>query len=228
MAFNLDNVVPWGRSLDEYMRMFDLSDREKDRRIVSCADGPASFNAQMHALGHRVVSVDPIYSLSAGEIGSRVEAARDNILSGLKESRDRYMWEEIPSPEELVARRLETVAAFLEDYRNSSDGRYVAGAFPALPFEEDSFDLALCSHFLFTYTGQVSEALHVSSVLEMCRVAREVRIFPLIDLDGFPSPHVEPIFQALDRLGYRVSLKVVPYEFQIGGDEMMIIQRAGV
>ena len=34
--FTLDQVVPWGRSFDEYRRMFALSDDELRLRILGC------------------------------------------------------------------------------------------------------------------------------------------------------------------------------------------------
>ncbi len=58
MAFTLDKVVPWGRSLDEYRRMFALTDSDLEKRILGCADGPASFNAELTANGGSVVSCD--------------------------------------------------------------------------------------------------------------------------------------------------------------------------
>ena len=77
---------------------------------------------------------------------------------------------------------------FLDDFEvGLRAGRYIAGELPRLPFAEQSFQLALCSHFLFLYTNQLSEAFHVESVLELCRAAGEVRIFPLVSLDGGPS-----------------------------------------
>jgi hypothetical protein len=45
LAVMLDQVVPWGRSLSEYVRMFDLSPADLQSRILDCAGGPASFNA---------------------------------------------------------------------------------------------------------------------------------------------------------------------------------------
>ena len=53
---------------------------------------------------------------------------------------------------------------------------------PTLPFADRSFDLALSSHFLFLYTEQFDESFHRSSIVEMCRVADEVRVFPLLAL----------------------------------------------
>ena len=113
---------------------------------------------------------------------------------------------------------------FLADYdAGRSHGRYVDAALPGLPFPDGAFDLALCSHYLFLYSAQVSEALHVASVREMCRVASEVRIFPLIALGGARSPHLWPCLHHLAEAGYHTSIELVPYEFQRGGNEMLRI-----
>src|SRR5262245_13359682 len=72
--FTLDQVVPWGRSFDEYRRMFALSDDELRLRIVGCGDGPASFNAEARRRGCRVVSIDPLYRWDANRIRERIAA----------------------------------------------------------------------------------------------------------------------------------------------------------
>ena len=51
MAGILGQAVPWGRSLEEYVRMFQLSAADLASNIPDCAAGPASFNAEMHARG---------------------------------------------------------------------------------------------------------------------------------------------------------------------------------
>lgn len=43
----LNEVVPWGRNLEEYKLMFNLSEADLNAKILGCADGPASFNAEM-------------------------------------------------------------------------------------------------------------------------------------------------------------------------------------
>ena len=40
--FTLDKVVPWGRSFDEYRRMFALTEIDLRRTIVGCGDGPGT------------------------------------------------------------------------------------------------------------------------------------------------------------------------------------------
>ena len=97
---------------------------------------------------------------------------------------------------------------------------------PALPFDDGAFDLALCSHFLFLYSQQLDEAFHLASMRELCRVAREVRVFPLLALGAQPSPHVGPVTEALEANGFEARVERVPYEFQRGGNQMLRVTRA--
>lgn len=76
MAMQLDQVVPFGRSFDEYRAMFSLSDDDLDKKIVGVVDGPASFNAEMQARGKRVVSIDPLYAFSAAGMNDRPIVSR--------------------------------------------------------------------------------------------------------------------------------------------------------
>ena len=68
MAMQLDQVVPFGRSFDEYVSMFSLSDRDLQKTILSVADGPASFNAEGTQQGCQIQSVDPLYAFKGEEI----------------------------------------------------------------------------------------------------------------------------------------------------------------
>ncbi len=70
---------------------------------------------------------------------------------------------------------------FLADFPGRlGEGRYRAHTLPHLDFRDGAFDLALRSHFLFTYAGQLTLDFHVASIEEMCRVAGEARVFPLL------------------------------------------------
>ena len=52
-----------------------------------------------------------------------------------------------------------------------------------------------------------------------------MRIFPLIKLDGEPSPYLELVMEELSTQGYKVQVKSVAYEFQKGADKMLSISR---
>ena len=226
MAFNYSEAVPWGRSFEEYRRMFALSDPELDLRIIGCGDGPASFNAEMFQLGHHVVSCDPLYQLTTNRIQERIDVTYENVMRQTVENQHKFVWTRIKSPEELGRVRLAAMRKFLADFDSGKlAGRYVTGELPNMPFGTDSFDLAVCSHFLFLYSDIVSLEFHQRAIEEMCRVALEARIFPLLNYNAKLSPFVEPLLKSLSDAGYNTSIEVVPYEFQRGGNQMLRVRR---
>ena len=65
------------------------------------------------------------------------------------------------------------------------------------------------------------EDFHISAVRELCRVAGEVRVFPLLTLNRKPSPHVDAVRSALRADGWASELVRVDYELQRGGNQML-------
>ncbi|NJL47181.1 MAG: SAM-dependent methyltransferase [Leptolyngbyaceae cyanobacterium SM2_5_2] len=224
MVVKLAAVVPFGRSFDEYCQMFSLTRGDLALNILGVGDGPASFNAELTAQGGRVTSLDPIYNFDASEIRQRFDAVVNNIIDQIELTPGDWVWSYHKSPADLRTNRLKVIQRFTEDYRlNHHSGRYVTGKLPALNFGDGEFDLALCSHLLFLYSAQLSYEFHQRSVLEMLRVAREVRIFPLLTLMLERSPHLEPIQAELTEQGFTVQITQVQYELQKGGNEMLVI-----
>jgi hypothetical protein len=224
----INDVYPWGRTLDEYRRMFALEEKELGLRIISCADGPASFNAEMTERSGRVVSCDPLYQFSGDEIRRRVSATSKRMTALVEENYARFMWDRIASPAELLRLRLAAMERFLEDYdAGRSAGRYLNGSLPELDFERDRFDLAVCSHFLFLYSEQFDAEFHRKALKEVLRVAGEARVFPLLDMEGKTSRHLKPVMDGLRGDGFVAELVRVPYEFQRGGNEMLRVRRVG-
>lgn len=227
MAMKLDKVVPFGRSLDEYRHMFTLTENDLEREILGVGDGPAGFNAEMRRLGNHVVSVDPLYAFNGDDIERQFNAVVDDVIDQVKATPDDWVWEYHRSPEHLREYRVKVLMNFLSDYENGKlEGRYVVGELPKLGFEDDQFDLALCSHFLFLYSDHYSYDFHLASICEMLRVAREVRIFPLLTLMLEQSPYLEPLIADLESRGHLAFVQNVDYELQRGGDKMLRICKA--
>ncbi len=205
--------------------MFDLRTQEQQLRILDCAGGPASFNAEMTRLGYQVVSGDPLYQFPADAIAQRIQETHKKVLEGVQANLDKFVWQEIQSPEQMVQIRMVAMQQFLEDLPlGIQQGRYVIAELPVLPLNTNQFDLAVCSHFLFTYSDLLSLEFHLASLIEMCRVATEVRIFPLLlNFSGEVSPILQPVMSELEARGYRVEIRKVPYEFQKGGNQMLCI-----
>jgi hypothetical protein len=222
VAFSLDNVVPWGRSFPEYVNMFALSEGDCQKRIIGVGDGPASFNAVLSNRGGTVVSVDPLYRFSAEDIRQRIGETFGTVMEQTRQNTAEFIWGHIHSVEELGRLRMSAMEEFLSDFsRGREEGRYREAGLPRLPFATGEFDLALCSHFLFLYSELLSLEFHVESVKELCRVAPEARIFPLLELGSRPSRHLDPVTKHLKNDGLHVEIESVPYEFQKGGNRML-------
>ena len=157
MTFTLSQVVPWGRSFDEYVAMFALTGARRERNAHE------------------------------------------------------FVWTSIKSVDELGHLRMAAMEEFLSDYPlGLAEKRYMDGELPHLPFGEKFFDLAVCSHLLFLYSEHLSEDFHVASNKELCRVAREARVFPLLELGAKESRHLQAVTARLAADGYPVSIETVP------------------
>jgi hypothetical protein len=202
--------------------MFALAEEDCGKRILGVGDGPASFNAVLSSQGGHVVSVDPLYRFTADEIRQRIGETFETVLDQTRQNVAEFNWRHIPSVEELGRVRMSAMEEFLFDYtRGREEGRYREAGLPRLPFGRGEFDLALCSHFLFLYSELLSLEFHVESIKELCRVAPEARIFPLLELGARPSRHLDPVTKQLEEDGFHVEIESVPYEFQKGGNRML-------
>ena len=147
-------------------------------------------------------------------------------LEQVKSTPDNWVWSYHGSPEGLRRNRQEVTRDFIEDYQhNSNKSRYITGELPKLPFTDEKFDLALCSHFLFLYSAHFSYDFHLESVYEILRVADEVRIFPLLTLARETSAYIAPLRKQLEADGIKTKIQEVEYELQKGGNKMLVIQR---
>jgi uncharacterized small protein (DUF1192 family) len=123
-VFTLDRVVPWGRSYDEYCRMFALTGDDLQSTILGCGDGPASFNAEATRRASRVVSCDPLSRFSVPEIRERIAETHDEILEQARRNAHEFVWTEIASVEALGRVRMSAMTAFLDDFeRGKAEGR---------------------------------------------------------------------------------------------------------
>jgi hypothetical protein len=226
MAMKLDQVVPFGRSLDEYIKMFELTPEDLQKSILGVGDGPASFNAEGTGLGYRIKSVDPLYVFSATQIQERFDAVVDNIIEQVRSTPGDWDWTYHESPGHLRANRERSTALFCADFESGCvNRRYEVGELPHLPYQEGEFELGLCSHLLFLYSAQLDQQFHLKAVREMLRVCHEVRIFPLLTLMLDPSPHLDVVIEALQAEGFTCQVQQVSYCFQRNGNQMLKIQR---
>ncbi len=225
MSFELSSIVPWGRNLSEYIKMFSLSDSDLDSSIISFGDGPASFNAEMNNHGRRVLSIDPIYNFSREDINTRINETKNIVIDQTRRNASNFRWNSIRDINELEQIRMNAMNAFLVDfYSGKTEGRYIGHSMPErLPFAADSFDIGLSSHFLLLYS-ETGLNFHFDCLNEMLRLCREVRIFPILDLNAKRSHLLDDIIKEYNSR-FRVKILKVDYEFQVDGNEMFVIEK---
>lgn len=225
MAFELKNVVPWGRNLEEYSRIFKLTDSDYQSRILSFGDGPASFNFEMTKLDRKVISLDPIYQFTKDELKQRIAETKDTILEQTRTNLDNFVWTNIKNIKDLEQIRMDAMNNFIDDFElGKTQERYIYHELPnSTNYSDLSFDLGLSSHFLILYS-QLGLDFHVKSISEMLRICKEIRIFPILNLNAIKSEVLDGIidyFQA----DFQISIDTVDYEFQKGGNQMLKIKQ---
>lgn len=225
MAFKLDSVVPWGRNMEEYRLMFQLDDSDMSKKFAGFGDGPACFNFEMTERNRTVTSFDLIYQFSKEDIEKRIEEVRGTVMQQMRENMDNYVWKNIKSLDELEFARMSAMKKFLADYeKGKAEGRYVFHELPnKLPYETDQFDIGLSSHFLLMYTT-LGYDFHIASMTEMLRVCKEIRIFPIVDLDANKTELIKNVIGYFQK-DHRVEIVKTEYEFQKGDNKLLIIRK---
>jgi SAM-dependent methyltransferase len=202
--------------------MFGLAPADlAGRTVLDCSAGGSSFTAETAG---RVVAADPAYALDRHDLARRVHASLHEGGQMIAEHAAHFDWSWYGTS--ASRERLRTAAAgqFLADIR-ARPGRYIAAGLPRLPLTAASFDLVLCSHLLFTWANVLDADWHSQALAELARVARrEVRIYPtVVQGTGHAVTFLEELRAGLHAAGYHTRLQSVPYRFQRGAHQMLVI-----
>ena len=135
------------------------------------------------------------------------------------------IWKNIRNLNELENIRMSAMKKFLSDYEKGKiEGRYVFHELPdRLPYEFDYFDIGLSSHFLLMYTS-LGYDFHIAAMTEMLRTCKEIRIFPIVDLDANQTDLAKKVVDYFGK-DYKVEIVKTEYEFQKGDNKLLIIRK---
>ena len=201
--------------VDQSRSMEDLFGNASHSKSVEVAN---AINDILYEVGLRCIG-------TAGEIKNRFDACVDTVIEQVRNTPNNWVWSYHKSPEDLRANREKAISLFLEDYDHGKiAGRYLNAELPKLDFQDKQFQLALCSHFLFLYSEHLSFEFHLDSIRELCRIAEEVRIFPILTLAQARSPYIDEISSTLAKEGISSEIIQVPYELQKGGNQAIIFR----
>lgn len=227
---DLDEIVFCGRTFNEYLKMFDLSLADlKTEKVLDCPGGACSFVAELNKRGVPAVACDIMYDLEPEPLESKCRADLEKIMAALPGALDLYNWDFYDDMEDLKDHRLEAYTRFIQDYpEGKRQGRYVQTKLPKLPFPDNEFSLVISAHFLFLYGDRLDFDFHVNTIKELVRVSsKEVRIFPLVGLDARRYSLLDRVIGEIADGNVSIEIAKVPFEFQKGADEMLLIRKKG-
>ncbi|HZG87214.1 methyltransferase domain-containing protein [Paenibacillus sp.] len=193
-----EGVAVTCRSFREYEAMFALEETRLARgAVLNVAGGASSFTAEAAARGYEAFAADPRYAKTPDELYRESAEEIAASTSKLERLKDKFDWSFYGSLTEHRINREASLERFIDHYRSEAgrsrnrgrDGdrrpAYTAAALPELPFPDETFELVLCSHFLFLYEEQFPYEFHRDALLELYRVVRpggEIRIYPVYSL----------------------------------------------
>jgi hypothetical protein len=222
------SVIFFGRTFAEYSAFFNLEPARDLHgcKILDCSAGFASFAFETRSQGAEVIAADPMYGRATSALAALGAAEITQVMRTARAHACKFTFSTFRDFDHAENCRRAALAGFLNDYASGfATGRYVRAELPELPFADDTFDLALNGHFLFLYAARLGETFLSQSLRELARVAREVRLFPLVDLDGRDYGQELEFLQSL--AGSRLRTEIVPvhYEFLKGATSMLRVTR---
>jgi hypothetical protein len=206
------------------MDMFDLSELSFTMRFLEYQSGPSAFQAELRQQAAHLVSYDSWFNLNKATLAAEILNSFDTRLTQITARQEEFDLRRYGRLEDLVAYRRLGVEKFLQDYDlGHAEGRYLSMPAGTLPFQDFFYDYALSAHHFFSLIVPQTVDYHVQHIRELARIAKEVRIFPLVDANGRPSPLLGPVLLALQQNNYGVEVREVSYHLQPKGNAMLRI-----
>lgn len=217
--------VFWGHTAADYQKMFDLD--AFPNRTLEFASGISTLNLE-HAQPAKVQSLDPRFVLDADTLKCKAELIFHDMKDCIEHYSNRYDFKAYGGLEAFMQTRYDGMQRFFMDYKAGlAEGRYRAINALQLPYDDFYFDLALSSHYFFAGLAEQDLAFHIHMLQELARVAKEVRIFPLIHSDGSMPPELGPVLLALQQAGYGAEVRSISDPIEPEGNAMLRVWRLG-
>jgi SAM-dependent methyltransferase len=223
-----EGVAMTCRSYQEYKDMFVLSEELlSSGRILDAAGGASSFTAEAVRRDLQCTAADPMYSLTLEEMGNRGKREIEESTKKIAQMKEFFLWSYYGDINKHCAGRHKSLQLMLEDYaKEDSRSRYINASLPSLPFEDSSFRLILCSHFLFLYEQQFNADFHLNALQELIRICQkggEIRIYPLVNLQREPYSSLQKLLEQLQHWSTTVEQIHTNFSFLPGASTVLRI-----
>lgn len=218
----MSKLVLWGHHVGDYQEMFDLTSQDLSGKLFEFGSGPSAFNSELTKKGGQCTSCDPLFALDKATLKTKASLIFADMIDSVTREQYKYDFGRYGGLDALIEQRRQGMQVFFDDYeRGIEEHRYLPAQEITLPYKDFTFDLALSSHYLFAGLDNQDSDFHIKVIMELGRIAKEVRIFPLIDRNSQPSPFLGPVLLALQEKNFGVEVKSCDYHLQPQGNAML-------
>ncbi len=201
----------WIYNLSDYQQIFALTDQDLQKKTLDFASGISSVNAELYAQGQTIVSVDPNYRLSPKDMQVQARQILQDNITYLRQHLDSLPAPHAAFADTLIVQWRHSTEQFIADYElGKKQGRYLTIDYSPFTKLDQTFELLLCTDFLFNSTQSLKSSSQ-DIMNELCKLAVEVRIFPLPEVKTTVAAELGPIMLALQNRNFGVEIRAVNY-----------------
>lgn len=218
------------RSYQEYKEMFMLKEGFlSNGKILDIASGASSFTAELNQQGNDAIAVDPLYTLTSEEIYDLGKKEIKIASQKLSKNENLFIWNNYKSLKHHDEIREYSLNKFIESYREDHNKeKYIASTLPFLPFDNDTFSLVFCNHFLFLYQEQFDYKFHLDAIIEMLRITQKgglILIYPLVDFKNETYLHLDKLIDEINEIGINAKINETKFRFIPSATNFLTIEK---
>lgn len=114
---DLERIVFIGRTFEEYLDMFSLSEEElQGKKILDCPAGACSFTAVGNKLGSDITACDIAYYHSVEDLKNKGRQDIEHAMDQMQKAENNYKWNYFNDIEGLRNHRLSALQDCTNDY----------------------------------------------------------------------------------------------------------------
>lgn len=218
------------RSYQEYKEMFMLKEGLlRNGRILDIASGASSLTAELNQKGYEAIAVDPLYTLTSEEIYDLGKKGIKIASQKLSQNENLFIWDNYKSLKHHDEIRERSLNQFIESYREDNNKeKYISATLPFLPFDNDTFSLVFCNHFLFLYREQFDYKFHLDAINEMIRITQKggsILIYPLVDFKDGIYLHLNKLIDDISEIGINIKINKTEFRFLPSATNFLTIEK---
>ncbi|KEF37786.1 hypothetical protein M670_03092 [Schinkia azotoformans MEV2011] len=218
------------RSYQEYKEMFMLKEGLlRNGRILDIASGASSLTAELNQKGYEAIAVDPLYTLTSEEIYDLGKKEIKIASQKLSQNENLFIWDNYKSLKHHDEIRERSLNQFIESYREDNNKeKYISATLPFLPFDNDTFSLVFCNHFLFLYREQFDYKFHLDAINEMIRITQKggsILIYPLVDFKDGIYLHLNKLIDDISEIGINIKINKTEFRFLPSATNFLTIEK---